>query len=124
MTHHVARACVCLFWMLLVASAARGDPALTRPRLIVLTDISSLTTGVREPDDGQSLVRLMLYANDIDIEGLVASSNMGHGQVARPELIREAIRAYGEVRPNLLLHSKDYPAVDDLLAGVKAGQPV
>jgi hypothetical protein len=109
---------------LLLAGTARGDPAPAQPRLIVLTDISSLTTGVREPDDGQSLVRLMLYANDIDIEGLVASSNMGHGQVVRPELIREAIAAYGEVRPNLLLHDKDYPAADDLLAGVKAGQPV
>jgi hypothetical protein len=27
------------------------------PRLVVLTDISSLTPGVAEPDDGQSLIR-------------------------------------------------------------------
>jgi hypothetical protein len=59
---------------LLVASAtaeAQDPPASTpdRPRLIVLTDISSLTPRVAEPDDGQSLVRLMLYTNDFDIEG-------------------------------------------------------
>jgi hypothetical protein len=28
-----------------------------KPRLVVLTDISSLTPGVAEPDDGQSLIR-------------------------------------------------------------------
>src|SRR4051794_31191116 len=37
-----------------------------RPRLIVLTDISSLQARVAEPDDGQSMIRLMLYANDLD----------------------------------------------------------
>ena len=48
-----------------------------KPRLVVLTDISSLTAGVAEPDDGQSLIRLMLHANELDIEGLVATSNLG-----------------------------------------------
>ena len=57
-------------------------------RLFVLTDITSLTPRVREPDDGQSMVRLLLYSNEIDIEGLAATSNLGHGQVCRPELIR------------------------------------
>ena len=51
-----------------------------RPRLVVLTDISSLTAGVAEPDDGQSLIRLMLYANEFDIEGLIATSNLGTGR--------------------------------------------
>ena len=79
-----------------------------RPRVIVLTDISSLTSGVREPDDGQSLIRLMLYTNDLDVEGLIASSNLGHGQVVRPELIHAVVDAYAQVRPNLLLHSDRY----------------
>jgi hypothetical protein len=92
-----------------------------KPRLIVLTDISSLETGVREPDDGQSMVRLMLYSNEIDIEGLIATSNLGHGQVVRPELIRQVVEAYGKVRSNLLLHSKEYPPVEQLLEGIKAG---
>jgi hypothetical protein len=94
------------------------------PRLLVLTDISSLTAGVREPDDGQSLIRLLLYANELDIEGLVASSNLSHGQVVRPELIHEAIAAYAKVRPNLLLHDRRYPTADILRARVKAGQPI
>jgi hypothetical protein len=94
-----------------------------KPRLLVLTDISSLTTGEREPDDGQSLIRLMLYANEVDIEGLIASSNMGHGTVTRPELIRSVIDAYEKVRPQLLLHSPDYPPADQLRTLVKGGQP-
>jgi len=43
----------------------RDEP---KPRLVVLTDISSLTAGVAEPDDGQSLIRLMLHANEFNIE--------------------------------------------------------
>jgi hypothetical protein len=95
-----------------------------RPRLLVLTDISSLTSRVREPDDGQSLIRLLLFSNEFDIEGLIASSNMGHGQTVRPELIHDAIDAYAKVHSNLTLHDKRYPAPDALRAVVKAGQPV
>jgi len=90
----------------------------------VLTDITSLTARVREPDDGQSLIRLLLYTNELDLEGLVASSNLGHGQTVRPELLHEAIDAYAAVRPNLLLHSPDYPTADALHGLVRAGQPV
>ncbi len=100
---------------------ASGD---ARPRLLVLTDISSLTSGVKEPDDGQSMIRLMLYANDLDIEGLVASSNMSHGHVVRPDLIRRVIDGYAQVQPNLLLHSRDYPSADHLSTLVMAGQPI
>ena len=52
----------------LVALPGRADSSGARQRLVVLTDISSLKVGVAEPDDGQSLIRLMLYANEFDIE--------------------------------------------------------
>jgi hypothetical protein len=92
------------------------------PRLIVLTDISSLTAGVAEPDDAQSLIRLMLYANEFDIEGLIATSNLQHGLKTRPDLIRRVVDAYEKVRPNLLLHDSRYPAADLLRNGIRAGQ--
>ena len=95
-----------------------------RPRVIVLTDISSLTSGVREPDDGQSLIRLMLYTNDLDVEGLIASSNLRHGEVVRPELIHAVVDAYAQVRPSLLLHRDRYPAAEALHARGRAGQPI
>src|SRR4051812_35459751 len=96
----------------------------SKTRLVVLTDLSSLTAGEAEPDDGQSLIRLMLYTNDFAIEGLVASSNLGHGQRVRPELIRRVVDAYDKVRPNLLLHDDRYPPSHQLAGVINAGEPV
>jgi Protein of unknown function (DUF1593) len=95
-----------------------------RPRLIVLTDISSLTAGIAEPDDGQSLIRLMLYANEFDIEGLIATSNLRHGPRTRPDLIWRVVDAYGRVQTNLRMHDPRYPAAGVLRDRIKAGQPV
>ncbi len=95
-----------------------------KPRLLVLTDMSSLESGVREPDDAQSMIRLMLYTNEFDVEGLIASSNMRHGQTVRPELIRQIVDAYEKVLPNLRLHRPDYPPADQLRRVIKSGQPV
>jgi Protein of unknown function (DUF1593) len=96
----------------------------SRSRLIVLTDISSLTTGVAEPDDGQSLIRLMLYANDFDIEGLIATSNLGHAQKTRPDLIHQVVDAYQKVQPTLHQHDPRYPPAEALRGRIKAGQMV
>src|SRR4051794_40007599 len=107
-----------------IASAPESiREAVDRPRLVVLTDISSLSAGVAEPDDGQSLIRLMLYTNDFDIEGLVATSNLGHGRRVRPDLIRRVVDTYGKVRPNLLLHDDRYPPASELAGVIKAGRP-
>ena len=93
-------------------------------RLIVLTDISSLTTGVAEPDDGQSLIRLMLYTNELEIEALIATSNLVHGRATRPDLIRQVVDAYAAVQPNLILHDRRYPPPKLLRETIKAGQPI
>jgi hypothetical protein len=91
------------------------------PRLIVLTDIGG------DPDDQQSMVRLMLYSNEFDLEGLVATASGTPGEVkeevTRPELIREIVRAYGQVRPNLLKHAPGYPQELHLLDRIKSGNP-
>ncbi|MDI4646352.1 nucleoside hydrolase-like domain-containing protein [Cohnella hashimotonis] len=44
-----------------------------KSRVIVLTDISSVRGGFKEPDDAQSLVRFLMYANEFDIEGSIAT---------------------------------------------------
>lgn len=90
----------------------------TAPRLLVLTDIEN------EPDDTQSLVRLLLYANEIDIQGIVATTSTWKKQSIAPDTIRDVINAYGEVRPNLLHHAKGYPTTDSLLKLVKSGKPL
>ena len=50
----------------------KGDEetALPRQRMMVLTDIEA------DPDDTQSLVRLLLYANSMDIEAIVATTSV------------------------------------------------
>lgn len=104
--------------------AQKSSQVRIKPRLIVLTDISSLEAGIREPDDAQSMIRLLLYTNEIDVEGLIASSNLRHGQTVRPELIEKIVDAYAKVRPNLLLHDAGYPAAEHLKSLIKRGQAV
>ncbi|MGE3316035.1 MAG: nucleoside hydrolase-like domain-containing protein [Planctomycetaceae bacterium] len=90
-----------------------------RPRLLVLTDIGG------DPDDQQSLIRLMLYSNEFEIEGLIASAAGTPGELkeakTRPDLIRQIVNAYGEVRPNLAKHLDGYPPVDALRSVIKSG---
>lgn len=95
--------------------------AAERPRLLVLTDIGG------DPDDQQSMIRLMLYSNEFDIEGLVASASGTPGElkraVTRPDLIREIVVAYGQVRSNLLKHADGWPETEFLLGRIKTGNP-
>ena len=79
-----------------------------RPRVLVLTDITN------EPDDEQSMVRFLCYANEFDIEGLVATTSCWLRDRVAPEQITERIDAYGTVRANLSAHADGYPAADEL----------
>jgi hypothetical protein len=88
----------------------------TKPRVLVLTDISN------EPDDEESLVRFLLYSNEFDVEGLVATTSVWLRDRIRPDIIRETVGAYGQVRANLLLHAPGYPEVEKLLGVIKSGQ--
>lgn len=65
-----------------------------------------------------SMVRLMIYANRFDIEGLVATEVRG---AVNPAQIREAVEAYGRVRDNLERHEPGFPAETDLLSRIAAG---
>ncbi|MBX2840749.1 MAG: DUF1593 domain-containing protein [Flammeovirgaceae bacterium] len=91
--------------------------SIQKNRVIILTDIEA------DPDDTQSLVRLLLYANEIDIKGIVATTSCWHKNRIDPESIRKVIRAYGKVQPNLLKHESGFPEVEALLGLVKDGFP-
>jgi hypothetical protein len=88
----------------------------------VHTDVSSLTAGVRELDDGQSLVRYLLFSHEFDVEGISATSNLGHGQTVRPEFVRHESEAYALLWPNLLRHASGYPG-SALLPERAKGEP-
>jgi hypothetical protein len=66
-----------------------------------------------------------LYANEFEIEGLIASASGTPGElneaVTKPQLIREIVDAYEQVRDNLALHADGYPTADWLRARIKSG---
>ena len=53
-----------------------------KSRAIILTDIEA------DPDDTESLVRLLLYSNVIDIKGLIATTSVHQKNKVYPESIR------------------------------------
>ena len=68
-----------------------------------------------DPDDVQSLIRLLLYTNDLDVEGLVASAG-SLANIARKRNILDVLDAYEEVQQNLARHDSRYPTADALRA--------
>lgn len=100
------------------STSAPVQPVEPRHRLLVLTDIEN------EPDDTQSLIRLVLYANVIDIEGLVATTSIHQRGRVSPGSIHHILDLYARVQPNLLLHEPGFPDAAQLKAKVRAGAPV
>ena len=108
------RLLVCVTAMLIAVVGAAA-----RPRLAVLTDIGG------DPDDQQSMIRLMVYANEFDLELLIATAAGIPGElkepVTRPDLILRIVDAYGDVLPNLQRHASGWPAVASLRSRVISG---
>lgn len=86
-------------------------------RVIILTDIEA------DSDDTQSLVRLLLYSNEIDIKGIVATTSCWHKTMVNPESITKVMKAYAEVQPNLIRHDLNFPEAKTLFPLVKQGLP-
>ena len=91
--------------------------SLQKDRLIVLTDIGA------DPDDSMSMVRLLLYSDEIDVEGLIATTSCWKKSSVSPELIRQIIEAYRKVQPNLNKNEPGFPDADVLLQKLKSGIP-
>jgi hypothetical protein len=100
--------------------------ASARPRVVVLSDFPPLDVipgglgqGPAEkrsdPDDVQSMVRFLLYANEFDVEGLVASSG-SFANVANKTNILDILDLYDQVDENLRKHDPRYPTADKLRA--------
>ena len=108
-----------------------------RPRTIVTAD--------PELDDLNSMIRFLLYSNEVEVEGLVYASSRFHWrgdgkgtEFFLPEreyegpqtswrwapgerFIHEAVEAYAEVHDNLRRHDPRYPEPDALRAVIRDG---
>ncbi|GMW02296.1 MAG: hypothetical protein AMXMBFR84_34320 [Candidatus Hydrogenedentota bacterium] len=94
------------------ATLPHGALAGERYRVIVSTDI-----GGSDNDDYQSMVHLLLYADTMDIEGLISSPP----EAGRAKHIHEVIDAYEADYPKLVQSSEHYPSPNHLRAIVKQG---
>ncbi len=101
----------------LVLSSKTFAQANQQTRVIILTDIEA------DPDDTQSLVRLLLYANQMEIQGIIATTSCWLQSKVNPESVKKVIEAYGKVHNNLVQHEKGYPDARSLLNLVKSGLP-
>lgn len=83
--------------------SARIDPFVEKPRVLALTDIAN------EPDDQMSLVRLLVYSNEYDVEGLVATTSTWMRERVRPDVIYDVLDGYEQVQRNLARHHAELP---------------
>ena len=97
----------------LLAPTASESP---RPRVVVTTD--------GEIDDRCSMARFLLYANELDVEGLIYSSSKFHwvgNDWHGTDWIAEDLDRYAECYDNLRQHADGYPTPDQLRAVVYDG---
>lgn len=124
-----------------VTAAEAEETADTRPRTIITTDM--------ECDDMASLIHMLLYANDVDIEGIVYTASMWHWNGDGEHTLAETISSYipfndadqglsfrpmevgwiedllldeyAEVYPSLIKHDPNYPTPGELVDGTYVG---
>ena len=114
-----------------------GTRTAEKPRTVVTTDM--------EQDDLASLIRYLLYTNDVDTQGIVYTSSRFHWagdgkgtlfflpgrEYTTPQtswrwtgihtIQDQVLPRYAEVYPNLRTHDKQYPSPQELLSKVKVG---
>ena len=108
----------CFVLMLMLPYVSTFAQQQEKHRLIVLSDIEA------DPDDTQSLIRLLLYSNQIDIRAIIATTSVHQKNNVYPESILAVLKAYQKVQPNLLKHENGFPSADDLMKIVKSGLAV
>jgi hypothetical protein len=95
---------ICSAILLLLSATAWSQ---SKPKVFVLTDIN-IAKG--DPDDRQSMIHLLWYANELDIVGIVPDRWNAQGV----EATEMALEAYKNDYLQFDFESKGYPEVEDL----------
>jgi PelA/Pel-15E family pectate lyase len=78
-----------------------------KPRVIVMTD--------GEIDDRSSMVRFLLYTNDIELLAVIETNSVyqreGH---SKDDWYEKQLDAYEKVYPNLIRHDPNYPTAEEI----------
>ncbi|KAM0428617.1 hypothetical protein ACHAPT_006978 [Fusarium lateritium] len=92
-----------------------------RPRVFVLSDISN------EPDDAESLVRYLTYANQFDTEGLVPTTSTWLRDRVNVDEMHHIVDGYAAAVDNLNAHvhpEHQYPSGEHIRSLIRPGAPV
>src|SRR5436189_343614 len=96
-----------------ISSSRQQFSIVTEPRLRVIIE----TDAGGDPDDEQSLVRFLLYANEWDVEGIICTVAKARDKEnlnpARTGLgiVRRQLKAYGDCYCNLVKHDPRFPTM-------------
>ncbi|KAI9155739.1 hypothetical protein HJFPF1_08328 [Paramyrothecium foliicola] len=92
-----------------------------KPRVFILSDISN------EPDDAESLVRYLTYANQFRTEGLVPTTSIWLQNKTHPQDMHKILDGYAAAVSNLNSHvhpQHQYPPAEELRCLIRPGAPV
>ena len=96
----------------LLAQTKPSSSSTLKPRLVVLTDISTWET-----DDHESLIRLMVHADMYEIEGIIITTGWSMDDVNKVKQFKDiatgVIDAYQKDLPNLLKRSNQNDFAQD-----------
>ena len=109
-----------LFAIFLVAAQI----GFSQPRVVIMTDFPPVdvipggagygpTEKRSDSDDLQSMIRFLLYSNELKVEGLVASAGT-FANIANKRNILDLLYLYDHVDENLRKHDSRYPTADKL----------
>ncbi|WDQ32292.1 DUF1593 domain-containing protein [Paenibacillus marchantiae] len=105
-------------------STETADHSATKARTVITTD--------GEVDDMNSVIRFLLYSNEMDLAGIVLTSSVYHYagdeeagikpfRWTGTQWVYDMIDAYGEIYPNLSKHAEGYPEPEQLRKMTKIG---
>ncbi len=97
---------------------ASHDVPTKKTPLIYVTDLNE------EQGRIQTLVHLLLYANDLDIKGIIVNTSMAERSLPAIGKVHEVIDAYGEVLENLKKNDTGWPEAQALKDVSASGQSV
>ncbi len=107
---------LCTFSTVIFAGHQEYDFSPEKNRLVILADMGN------EPDEEQQMTHMLMYANEFDIEGLIAVTGKYLRKDPQPELFYKLIEGYDKVVDNLRIHADGWPETSYLLGTVREGQ--